>query len=514
MHPLPTSQHFSSIRTDEDINAAVTQFLADEGSKLHGKTWQDTTAEVTQWLASQIQREREGWRQKTRAAMQEIETHRRETLRYQAVVQESLEQMKIVAEICNVPAEVIQQISEQDPKQALPIYIQQLTEILNSLMEDRIMCLQILRADDQMANTSLPNLLKAYIEALKHHAERAHKEAKSRLDSLESVNKQSYGEMQKLKKAVMKKQEEVERLHAKLQEIKDVTLKKFKEVNEITKKSFDGSDKSSVGDGKLSQKLSGRRSTSSQYSAPTPPPVIDEANIQISEEKLSKLRRSAKKLESSLNDALSQMDTFRKGMRPAKVPPATTMFASPKPTPTATIYASPKPAFVPEIPLNLKKDMKLLPSALQTWSTKFEVSGPLLKEAEIESKKMEKEKIEREKQEKKQKAKEKRREALMRSHNQLETPPTFRSLMKTLDEVKKNKTARNFKPVGQVTKCLRCNKLFTLNDNHKKSCNYHPKGKERIEQYSDRGKLVKVSYVWKCCMMGPEHPGCCYGQHV
>lgn len=495
MHPLPTSHsNFTSPRTDDDIHSAVASFLHNEGSRLHNQTWQDTTEDVTKWLAMQIQKEREGWRQKTRDAMNEIEMHRREVLKYQALIQQCTEQMKIVAECCNIPDKRLNTIAKNDPRDALPMYIETLTETLNALMEDRITCLQILRAENQSPRATLPSLLKVYIEALKNHAEKAHREAKSRLDTLETANKQSHSEMQKMRKTILKKQEEVEKLHTKLKEIKDVTLKKFKEVSNLQKsisKDYDGQSDDA-------QQKNGRGSRpSSLYSAPTPQPVVDQRNIQISAERLSKLRRSAKKLESSLNDALTQMDSFRKGIKPTK----TTAFTVQKPTPTG---------HVPEVPPALKKDMKLLPSPM--WSTKLEVSGPKTHDAEMEFLRQQ----ELERQLKKKRAKEKRLEAIQKGQEKLlnsQEGPTFRSLIRSLDEAKKSRS-KTFKPVGQVTKCLRCNKLFTLNDNHKKACNFHPKGKERIEQYSDRGKLVKVTYVWKCCKLGPDNPGCTYGQHI
>ncbi|KAH3859796.1 hypothetical protein DPMN_102619 [Dreissena polymorpha] len=443
--------------------------------------------------------------------MSEIESHRKEVLKYQKIIQECTDQMKIVAECCNLPEETMEQILNEEPRQALPMYIECLTETLSSLMEDRIMCLQILRADGQNMSTSLPNLLRAYIEALKHHAERAHREAKSRLDSLESANKQSVSEISKMRKQISKKHEEVEKLHLKLQEIKDVTMKKVSELNtDRSSRDFDDQISQTEAPSALNNKTKKHHgngeqegtSPSSLYNAPTPLPKIDQRSIQISAERLARLRHSAKKLESSLQDALSQMDTFRKGMQPTKITQSN-LFGTPKPFGTSHL---------PDMPQTLKKEMKLLPSPMHMWSTKFEVSGPRTQDAEIELIKQ----LEREKEEKKRKAKEKRREAIQKSQERIlnsQEAPTFRSLMKSLDEVKKNK-GKSFKPVGQVTKCLRCNKLFTLNDNHKKSCNYHPKGKERIEQYSDRGKLVKVTYVWKCCMLGPDNPGCSYGQHV
>lgn len=500
MHPLPTPHStFNSPRTDDDIHAAVSSFLHNEGSRLHSQTWQDTTADVTQWLAMQIQKEREGWRQKTRGAMNEIESHRREVLRYKGLIQQCTDQMRIVAECCNMPEETLNQLSDRDPRDALPIYIESLTETLNSLMEDRITCLQILKAENHASRVSLPSLLKVYIESLKSRAEKAHREAKSRLESLESANKQSHNEMQKLKKTIYKKQEEVEQLHSKLKEIKDVTLKKFKEVSNLQKSlSKEMDDQSSQTDPPVNKQRRNSKDSlpSSLYSAPTPLPEIDQRNIQISSEKLSKLRRSAKKLESSLNDAITQMEGFKKGTKSTKI------------TPTPTLAFTPQRQF--EVPSSLKKEMKLLPSPM--WSTKFEVSGPKTHDAELDAIK----RLEFEEQQHKKRAKEKRLEAMQKSQEKKLTTqeaPTFRSLIKSLDEAKKNRP-KTFKPVGQVTKCLRCNKLFTLNDNHKKSCNYHPKGKERIEQYSDRGKLVKVTYVWKCCKTGTDNPGCTYGQHI
>lgn len=518
MHPIPTatSTQFISTRTDDDINAAVANFLQNEGKKLQGKTWQDTTNEVTHWLGSQIQQEREGWTHKTRAAMQEIENHRRETLRFQGILQDCTEKMKMMAECCYIPEQTLEQIAEEDPRYALPHYIDCIADSLTSLMEDRIVCLQILRAEEKGQNASLPNLLKVYIEQLKHHAERAYKEAKNRLESLEGANKQCLSEMSKMKKVVQRKQEEIERLKSKLQEIKELTFKKFKEVKDLTKEPIpeknDVDDKSSQTDLPVTKGNSRLSTPSSLYSAPTPV-TIDETSVKISTEKLSKLRRSAKKLEHSLQDALNQMDNYRKEAKPTKFNQSSIFSTKMSP------YGLP---YIENIPPSLKKDMKLLPSPLQTWGTtgKFEVSltPQLDKLTPRERQIYQQEK--KQKTEKKQRTKEKRKETLAKNQDKMKTPnptdqPTFRSLMKSLDDVKKTTTTRNFKPVvGQVTKCLRCNKLFTLNDNHKKACCYHPKGKERIEQYSDRGKLVKVTYSWKCCMSGPDNPGCTYGQHV
>lgn len=65
-----------------------------------------------------------------------------------------------------------------------------------------------------------------------------------------------------------------------------------------------------------------------------------------------------------------------------------------------------------------------------------------------------------------------------------------------------------------VSKCLRCQKLFSPTDNHKLACCYHKKDKERLEHYDNSGMLIRVIYAWKCCHQPQEAEGCCYGQHV
>ena len=66
----------------------------------------------------------------------------------------------------------------------------------------------------------------------------------------------------------------------------------------------------------------------------------------------------------------------------------------------------------------------------------------------------------------------------------------------------------------KLGKCLRCQKLFTATDNHKLSCCFHRKSKERIEVYNEIGLLTDVRYVWKCCQHEERYEGCCYDHHV
>jgi hypothetical protein len=65
-----------------------------------------------------------------------------------------------------------------------------------------------------------------------------------------------------------------------------------------------------------------------------------------------------------------------------------------------------------------------------------------------------------------------------------------------------------------VSRCLRCRRLYRLQDNHKKACRYHPKAKRKIEKYSDNGKLQTVSFIWDCCNQDVDNEGCCADEHI
>ncbi|KAK3586923.1 hypothetical protein CHS0354_008519 [Potamilus streckersoni] len=511
--PAPTPIQSSNLRTQDDIVSAVSQFIQNESPRFHSQSWDDTALEVGHWLGEQIQKERDGWAQKIRMSMQEIEAHRKETLRIESIIQECNDQMKLIAECCNVSNDTLTQMEKEDTSNALPMYIQCLAEVINMLMEDRLMCMHVMKVDVEGPSISLAQLLKSYLDSLGSSTRRIQHEVKDRMDSLEVVNKQLNLEVQKLRKMQQKKQDEIDRLQAKLQEIKEVTFQKFKEVRDkVREKDFER--KEFQKDGPILAPIHGRTSPSSMNSAPTPV-LKDEDTVRISEEKLRSLKKSAKKLENSLQDALSQMDSFRKTSKSSKY--QLPLLGGGKLLPIGFMSVS-------DLPSSLRKDVKLLPSALHTWNTKFETNEKN-KDEEKGKEPQSKEEIvkiqEKTNKEHRHTSKEKKKakEALLRNLEKNSVisnsdPTTFRSLIKNLDELKLPQHRSPVKYKGQVTKCLRCNKLFTLNDNHKKACCYHPKGKERIEQYSEHGKLLKVSYVWKCCMLGIDAVGCSTGKHI
>ena len=172
---VSTSQEWSAIRTDDDIQTAVSQFLEEESGNLREKSFNESIVEVSRWLGSQIQKEREGWAYKMRMAMQEIESHRRETLRIQTLLQNCTEQLRTIAACSNIADETLDKIAEEEPKHALPMYIDCLSVLLTDLVEDRLQCLHIMKKNEN-DGISLSQVLYAYIHKLQQASENIRKD--------------------------------------------------------------------------------------------------------------------------------------------------------------------------------------------------------------------------------------------------------------------------------------------------------------------------------------------------
>lgn len=57
-----TSQQWSTLRTDDDIQKAVSEFLDVESSKHQEQSFKNSIVEISHWLGAMIQQEREGTR--------------------------------------------------------------------------------------------------------------------------------------------------------------------------------------------------------------------------------------------------------------------------------------------------------------------------------------------------------------------------------------------------------------------------------------------------------------------
>ncbi|XP_021365368.1 uncharacterized protein LOC110458112 isoform X2 [Mizuhopecten yessoensis] len=285
MNPMATSKHWSDLRTDDDIQSAVSTFLEDESHNLSGKTLHESIVEVSRWLGTQIQKEREGWAYKIRMAMQEIENHRRETLKIHSVIQECTNQLRLIAECCNMDEDILVKISQEDTKRALPLYIECLAELINTLVEDRLQCLQLLKLSEaDIDGQTVFSMLSLHLQRLEFSNSQTQKERDDHVMKLERENTQLMSELNRLKKQFNKMQEDHKKLQIIFQAVQQDDLQ---ETSQSTAKDGRASPVS------LAAVVKG-----------------DFNGIQITEEKLLKLQSSAKRLESSLQDALSQIDHF------------------------------------------------------------------------------------------------------------------------------------------------------------------------------------------------------------
>ena len=183
---------------------------------LQGKTIHDSIVEVSKWLTGQIQQEREGWAYKIKMAMQEIESHRRETLRAQGIIQECVGQLKLLAECCSVDRRIMDTISGEETKKALPMYIECLAELINSLVEDRIECLQILHTKEN-DHRMVSHILQHYVTKLESTTEKVRLDYKDKVIQMERENSKLVMEMNKMKKHLGRLQEDHDKLRMILQ---------------------------------------------------------------------------------------------------------------------------------------------------------------------------------------------------------------------------------------------------------------------------------------------------------
>ncbi|XP_060065919.1 uncharacterized protein LOC132546224 [Ylistrum balloti] len=528
MNPMATSKHWSDLRTDDDIQSAVSTFLEDESHNLNGKTLHESIVEVSRWLGTQIQKEREGWAYKIRMAMQEIENHRRETLKINNVIQECTNQLRLIAECCNMDGDILVKISQEDTKRALPLYIECLAELINTLVDDRLQCLQLLKLSEaDIDGQTVFSMLTLHLQKLEFQNSQSKKEQEDHMVKVECENTQLLAELNRHKKQVNKLQED----HKKLQLI----------LQAVQVEDQQEAAQTAVQD----------RTTSPTMNAAA---KSDANGIQITEEKLLKLQSSAKRLESSLQDALSQIDHFHKNVKTSSKQTVTSkqsknpnyklkpLMRARSPTrelpnlknlpPTKLAYTqsslserranSLQNSFVEKTNSQQNSFMEKTNRSLSDRMSRFQVSetsgisdsksldlndppvrikwrrravSPLSLGAERAATMKE------------------RAMPKMQAQQQSSKSFTFRSLVRSLDEMRAKKATKT-KGGQKVSKCLRCQKLFTLNDNHKKACCYHPRSKERVEEYTSKGRLTRVSYVWQCCRQSVDSQGCLYGQHV
>ncbi|XP_050409697.1 uncharacterized protein LOC126824503 [Patella vulgata] len=509
----------ASIKIDSDIKSTIASYLKEYNNNNNDQE-KVVPDDVTEWFSSQIQIERDRWLEKIKVALQEIDVQRRNTLGAQSVIQQCCDQLTVLLQCFDIGDEVLRDITEKESKEALPKCVEILTEICNSMMEEHFECLDILGIEQNGFNLAV--VLKQTIDELLSEAKDS---------SLERENQNLYEELNNLKNLLYQKQNDVESLQKQLNEINVVIEEQMLAKSEVkeevqdhqkveivlekpTKNANASSKPPSLSNSVLfeivpsvtkldtrdtrSERISSEKSTAtcmssnkgyghrSDRSTAASQSLVtrDRSYIQISEEKLRALKIQAKKLETSLHDAISSMDKFNKK---CYVGDKTISSVSSSVTLSNVLAKNTKRGDYSTS--RLLQDLKV-----PSWHRQpLEIKGSHSSFNGLDSK-------------------------MKVTNSRNANSEGRRTKDESTDEVKVQEhcqlSQRAFKRQGPVAKCLRCQKLFRKIDNHKLACCYHPKPKERFEKYNNSGQLLRVMYVWKCCRHEIEHEGCCFGQHV
>ncbi|KAK6168177.1 hypothetical protein SNE40_022055 [Patella caerulea] len=511
----------ASIKIDSDIKSTVASYLKEYNNNNNDQE-KVVPDDATEWFSSQIQIERDRWLEKIKVALQEIDVQRRNTLGAQSIIQQCCNQLTVLLQCFDIGNDVLRDITEKESNVALPKCVEILTEICNSMMEEHFECLDILGIEQNGFN--LAAVLKETIDELLSEAKDS---------SLERENQNLYEELNNLKNLLYQKQNDVESLQKQLNEINvvieeqmlaksEIKVKEEVQDQELGEIALEKSSKNANSSSKppslsgsvlfeivpsitkletrdtRSERISSEKSTATCMSSTKGHghrsdrstavsqslDTRDKSYIQISEEKLRALKIQAKKLETSLHDAISSMDKFNKK---CYVGDKTISSVSSSVTLSNVLAKNTRRG---DYSTSRLLDELKVPS----WHRQpLEIKGSHSSFNVLDGKKKE-------------------------TNPRTSNSEGRRTKDEPTDEVKVQEhghlSQRAFKRQGPVAKCLRCQKLFRKIDNHKLACCYHPKPKERFEKYNNAGQLLRVLYVWKCCRHEIEHEGCCFGQHV
>ncbi|XP_076456556.1 uncharacterized protein LOC143290888 [Babylonia areolata] len=497
---LLTVEQLIQVTVDPDIQTSVDHFLKGLSDQMFARIVRNGSAEVGKWLGAKVQSERDGWTALLRMAMNHIELHRKNALQGQVVLHNMLEQLLMLLDCFQLGEDVKRELLDHnDDVQGIHSCLELLADCCNTLMEDRFQCITILGCSNPV-----PDMVATAVQELKDKValkETEKDSLKKQLSAFEAEtskvrkqNEQFFEEIQKMEEKMTKKHEDLEVLKAQLKEIDKMV--KFRKNNT--------SDKC-VGTTVGMFKPSNRPPLPSALSSKTRFKSVEDISraswtsrehvytqtlrepslIEVSEEKLRVLKERAKQLESSLHGAIATMDKLRRAAPGSEYKPPSSPSSSA--FTTATFVALPSQR---ETRANPKSWMTASFQVTNTVSSSVTAPVPKLGHFQPTERRCFSE----------------RPAAKAGDENDVNQAST--------EKVKGDSRKTSRSRTNQVSKCLRCQKLFTATDNHKLACCFHSKSKERMEVYNDDGQLVRVQYVWKCCHQKGDNDGCCYGQHV
>ncbi|XP_059175469.1 uncharacterized protein LOC131955365 [Physella acuta] len=474
----------------------------------------------------------------------------------------------IITNTADIPVEDYNNV---DWKQMTRECMEQMQEICHTFISERKKCLKMLSIKPQQY-TSLEEALAAYIQDRNASSNVKKRDIEKRLMALESENRKLIEEMTALQGTLLEKQNNALNLQQQLGHLENILTKdarvlvnkcvgtdEVKPGVKAVQQSSNWSDKLAVSSNGskitvispadkshnrrvsrsnkefkhasgqfevvVSDKTSSRPASddrgSSDTSSDKTKNTRERSLIEISEEKLRMLKERAQKLEDSLHDAISSMSKQgRESELPSNLAPLNTKGLNNGADDHRRLQTN---SVAPRIvvikrPLSNQRRSRSETLLLDTESTSL-LSG---RSVNLTTHNMS---------DRSQvqscltivpgKGDTSSKQLINETKNNLQMPNETDQQENTSKEQspQKKKTPRIISRYraaggGMVSKCLRCQKLFSAVDNHKLACYYHTKEKERIEHYDPSGKLVRVMYAWMCCRQPQEIDGCCYGQHI
>nr|KAG5699939.1 hypothetical protein BaRGS_018238 [Batillaria attramentaria] len=222
-----TVEQLSQIQVDPDIQVAVSEFLKGLTTQMFARIVRNGSSEVGSWLGAKIQGERDGWAGRLRMAMEEIELHRKNALQGQVLLQETMEQLRMLVDCFEVPDEARRAIPEDDPLQGVQKCVEIILECCNAMMEDRFECCQVLEATDPMPDrlSSVLKILKTRVEDMeekKNNIEKQFEDSTQENKDLTQRNEHLLDQVNKVQEQTKNRQTELEALKTQLKELDKV----------------------------------------------------------------------------------------------------------------------------------------------------------------------------------------------------------------------------------------------------------------------------------------------------
>lgn len=157
----PSSMH-NLHPMDEDLKVAVASFANNFNYKHHIHLSAREISDITEWMTGKISEERQGWADRLQTSLREVENERRKAMVANSFLLDCKDRLRLLIDCCfGSEGGLSAEYGDNSPHRNIFLYIETLMEVLNSLMEDKLGCLQILgvKKVNGLQSISVSNLL-------------------------------------------------------------------------------------------------------------------------------------------------------------------------------------------------------------------------------------------------------------------------------------------------------------------------------------------------------------------